>query len=296
MTASVTCFILGIRSNFRGDSLIKTLRNYGIDVEVHYGIDASKNRTYLATRIDQRASILLQRREMGLTEVACALGHMEIWQRFMEQGEQWALVCEDDAVILENPSILFPALTAIKGAAIMQLNRSIPEDKTIYLNKKIEVTGATVSTRKISLIRKLNFSSGAYGYLINRDAAGIALETSKERKIINILDWPYLWRHKVDFWEPSVDLVGHQGESIIDSDRAAHLASLHQKVSESSAIRIRIRDFLSNLLGIPAWKFHGLGYPGRIVYFNNVIMPFRRRYILLRSLATKRFRSGKPES
>jgi len=44
-------------------------------------------------------------------EVGCALSHTYVWRDFLESGEEWALVAEDDALI--HPSMLLKKPAAL---------------------------------------------------------------------------------------------------------------------------------------------------------------------------------------
>jgi GR25 family glycosyltransferase involved in LPS biosynthesis len=285
---AVGCYVLGLESNFRGDALIHELERLGIDVQIHYGINATQSRDYLANCVDQAASLLLQDREMGMSEVACALGHLSIWRKIANGEPNWTFVFEDDAVVLEDISILLSSLTEIHEPTIVQLNRSISLDRTIYRKDRIEIKDSTVEGQTVFLVKKLNFSSGGYGYLMNKQAAKVAVESSRGRKVINIADWPYLWRHKVSFWEPTIDFVKHEGESIIDVDRWVLLNDLHLRTPDNYSVRDRLKLIAPNLLGIRAWKFHRLGYPAHLLYFNSVIIPLMRRLLIAKGKLTRK--------
>lgn len=278
---SVACFVLGVKGKFRGESLIQDLTELGISAQIFFGIDASENRDFLETQVNQEGSLLLQGRKLGLGEVACSLGHLGIWRAFLKTDQSWALVFEDDAKLIEDITNLLDSLSSFENPTIVQLHRSIPEDKTILLRKRIQIAGSDKAAPQAWILRKMNFSSGAYAYLMNRSAAKIAVAISENQKIINITDWPYLWRHKVNFWETSIGFVGYSGNSLLDLDRAPLLTALAQQTTKSSPPMRRLLAFMINLLGIPSWKFHRMGYPGRIIYYINVLMPFKRRLILL---------------
>ncbi|MEI9906789.1 MAG: glycosyltransferase family 25 protein [Actinomycetota bacterium] len=268
---TLACFVLGLKNRFRGTELINDLTEKGFDPEIVYGVDASTDSSQLLDKVDHAASRLLQGRNLSLGEVACSLGHLSIMEKFLGGSEEWALIFEDDVVLASDPKAILPYLSEISGPTVIQLHRSIPDDKTVLSRRRISIGTS------YQLISKLNFSSGAYAYLMNREAAQIAVNSSAGKRIINIPDWPYLWRHKVKFWELSVNLAGYQGESLLDPDRKSESEVLHSTHHKRVRKINRALTFLKNVVGIPSYKFHRLGYPGWIVYYNNVIMPFRRR-------------------
>jgi len=280
------CFVLGIRSRFRGEELIADLESQGLAPRRVFGIDASVlNDQQLSGMVDQQASRMIPGRELSLGEVACALGHQEIYSQFLDGEEPWALILEDDAVLVEDIKCVVDQLSKFQNPTIVQLHGTRAGPRGIFLLGKITATKDNGLNSEIAIVRKLEGTYGAYGYLINRSAAEIVIRESEGQKIISYADWPFLWRNKVEFWETSTDFVKHSGKSQIDSDNGG--LKRDQLFSDSGSGRIsrRIISFAVNFSTISSWRFRRLGYPAPTFYFNKVIMPLKRRGVRLEQAA-----------
>lgn len=98
-------YILGIKRNFRGESLFQTLKEVGLNVEIVWGLD-SKNLDISTEYIDHEKSMFLYGRELTASEIACTRGHKMIADKARVDNVDFAVILEDDVVINDTEVIL----------------------------------------------------------------------------------------------------------------------------------------------------------------------------------------------
>lgn len=275
---SIPSFILGMKDKFRGEKLMVDLSVMGFPAQVVYGVDAQLvDPEILALQVDQAAVRMLLKRELSLGEIACAIGHREMYERFLATESPWALMLEDDCVLLRDLNQLVPELPYFDAPTVLQLQVCNVKIPTIVVKQKKIGSGSSSTPSSVILNKKFESSHGSFAYFINRGAAEIAVTQMRGRRIISYADWPFLWKDKVDFWEPSVDFASFEGESFIDPIRKAlYIEQKGHHRAENSASR-RLIGYLSNLFMVQTIQFSRLGYPARTFYVNRVIYPLVRR-------------------
>ena len=113
-------------------------------------------------------------RSMGAGHVACARSHYRAMQALVDCGAPAALILEDDVEVGEEIPALISSLEWWPGGhGLVKLESAIAPDRRIWLGPAV---GATPSGRALRPI--MHNHLGAYGYLIDHDAALEALETA----------------------------------------------------------------------------------------------------------------------
>ncbi len=267
-------FVLGVPGRYRGTALEGDLVAQGIPFDVIPGADA---RTWtandLARLYSARAAQVVCHRQLAATEVACAVGHQKMIEALLELGDQWAMLLEDDARILQPLAPLLAALHQLPDAPIVvQLGgygASMPHEEPV------EFDGGR-------LWRQPRPVFGAHAYLMNRRAALTAERAYRNRRVDSPADWPFCWWRAVQFWRPDAKLAQQQGEiSLIRADRMAHRAAGGQARGLLSEVGMG----LLQLIGVSAAYGRAQGLPFRWLYRRDVVEGRRR---LRRRLAPPR--------
>ena len=151
------------------------------------------------------------------SEVGCFLSHRKCWQALIDSAEQWALIMEDDIELSsEAVSYMRNESWIPDGVSIVQLHvfRNYPKILSHKIAKPLD------SGRK--LIRQYRPAPmGCQAYLINREAAALAIELSKKipAPVDDFLCQPYSsFRQRFETWtlSPAVVRPKSNVESTID--------------------------------------------------------------------------------
>ena len=108
------------------------------------------------------------------------------------------------------------------------------------------------------------------GYLINRNAAEIALSRITGRKITSTSDWPMRWKYKVEFYQSRT--------TMIESDALTSLIGEtgERVIKVPSVLRLVVR--IIRLSGIPS-LLAGLSNENALDHYKDlVIFPIRLRF------------------
>ena len=109
---------------------------------------------------------------MGAGHVACARSHYRAMQALVDCGASAALILEDDVEVGEEVPALIASLKWWPGEyGLVKLESAIAPDRRLWLGPTV---GATPSGRALRPI--MHNHLGAYGYLIDYDAALEVLE------------------------------------------------------------------------------------------------------------------------
>lgn len=107
-------------------------------------------------------------REMTHGEIACALSHIGVYQRILEEGHRHALVLEDDALLGESVPQVLSALSALMQADSPDVVLLNHVDKyTNWGRKSLAVAGNS----DVRLVKRYGQWWRAHGYFLTRAAA-----------------------------------------------------------------------------------------------------------------------------
>jgi GR25 family glycosyltransferase involved in LPS biosynthesis len=261
----VCAFILGVERAFRGTELFAQVLKVIPNTSLHFGIDAKDERDFLSSRVSQFKSFLNHGRKLTLGEVACFIGHHEIYREFLNTPSQWCLVLEDDAVIRDLPTDLIHELIQVDSPIIVNLF-----SENYYTQKNLAKTIYTNDRKTLTFTKFLKPGTMCIGYLINRNAAEIALSRMTGRKVTSTSDWPMRWKYKVEFYQSCT--------TMIDSDELTSLIedSGERVIKVPSVLRLVVRIF--RLSGIPS-LLAGISNENAIDHYRDlVIFPIRLRF------------------
>jgi len=276
-------YILGVEARFRGGQLIKKIQSDGYSCEIVWGEDA-RDRTRELSRVSRCLSKFVNNREISIGEYCCAIGHQRILKTFLNSGQSWALILEEDANILEDISLIEELTkdrkepTILHLAGIDHILRSTQEE-TFWLR---EAHSEKLTRGDIVLFRVVGNAYGAFGFLINRDAAKIAVAGNSRLKFPQLADWPSTWRYRINFFltdKPFISVETSGSELVGDRSKLLNLSlSIHKSI-----IIFKFRGWLRLVLNVlliePAFKFL-LGLSFRSVIHENLYLYLYSRLLI----------------
>jgi glycosyl transferase family 25 len=90
--------ILGLKANFRGEDLVQKVKALGITPEIIWGIPVAEiGIERLSNYANQEQARYITGRNLTVQEISCALGHLEMYESFLNSGKRFALFLEEDA-------------------------------------------------------------------------------------------------------------------------------------------------------------------------------------------------------
>jgi len=276
-------YILGVEARFRGEHLLEKIKGNGYSCEIIWGEDALDRPRGLSL-ISRFQSKFVNNREISIGEYCCAIGHQRILKTFLASGQSWALILEEDANILEDISLIEdltknkPGPTIMHLAGIEHILQSTQEE-TFWLR---EVRTEMLADEEIVLFRVVGNAFGAFGFLINREAAKIAVAGNRRLKFPQLADWPSTWRYKIKFFisDKAFISVESKGSELV-GDRSK-LLNLSRRTQKSGFI-LKLRGWLklvSNVFLIePSFKsLFGLSF--RSVIHENLYLYLNSRLLI----------------
>ena len=246
-------YVLGLPEAFRGEPLVASLVAQGIEPVVVWGDDASAWTSADLRRVYSRAAArVVSHRDLTPGEVACALGHRAMMAAFVDDGDPWALLMEDDARIVRDLDPLITLLPTLpERPIVIQLDwrRGLTDDPAE------EPEAGTPELR-----RQDQPVYGGYGYLMNRSAALVALRAYARHRVDSTADWPFGWSHLIDFRLPQTPYVEHPRSYEGSTLQTQRRQSIVDSSARPRALRM-VRGSL-RLTGVAALygRLHGVSF------------------------------------
>jgi hypothetical protein len=270
-------YVLGLEDGFRGAELRDFLVRSQFDTKIVFGIHGSNlPPDVLASVYSRRRSARIMKRELTPEEVACVIGHRRIYQEFAQTGEEWALILEEDSVpagdfLLDQVQLKNfsePMIVCLQGVA------SLLSQFSQFPHLVHGVTELSANDKSLSVYSVKGNIQGAYAYLMNRQAALIALNSY--RTIDSAADWPYAWRSKIAFHLTDHSQFGVRLEgSLIDQGRAEKLRLADFQL-KNTGIHTFVNRFTTifGLIGFFSTISFFQGYGFRQDYRERFVVPF----------------------
>lgn len=168
-----TTYIVNLKENIdRRDAMERQLENANLNyqfIEAVKGADLTDEQ--IKSKVQDYPDCLLTKGEIG-----CALSHINIYQKMVNDSIEYALVLEDDAVVPENLEKTINEL----------IQQDIKQNRNVYLLS--EVISYIENKKLHSNIYSAYHACGTHGYLINLKAA---------KKLLSVLN-PI--RYEADMW------------------------------------------------------------------------------------------------
>lgn len=213
------CYILARNGEPRNRNLLANCQDLGFDSKVVNGFDGQKLSNSLLLDICNESRIqCIYGRTLTGGEIACSLGHFEIYRQFAELGEKWCLVLEDDVEVLGNIQELLVNL------------EKMPRKPNI-ITMRIINRGPIVSKLCKQTIgdfeRILNAPYGTSAYFINDLAVKMIINKYKDKKIDSVADWPVAALPYLRFWICNINVLREEiAPSNLENERLIKSANL----------------------------------------------------------------------
>jgi GR25 family glycosyltransferase involved in LPS biosynthesis len=250
--ADFNTYIIGVPGRYRGLNLEKRLVTEKISFFKIAGVDGSTMGTsdYLQESCPHISKKILGR-VLTKGEVCCAVAHEKAYESFLQGAAGWALILEDDCEL--NPRLfnftLYSELNSAVPTIIQLYGSAIYAEQVArwpWMRGKIL---KEVKTKELLRIRRFwELPQGTYGYLINREAAKLAVRSMRGGKHITTADWPVQWREKVTYMITRDPVVfTNDISSLLEAERElARETEISNSISEDLS-RIAERSFSSPL-------------------------------------------------
>jgi GR25 family glycosyltransferase involved in LPS biosynthesis len=160
LKSSVTVFILGLENKFRGNELHKVLLNHGLKVVIFFGFDGNTSQIPQDWRDDKR-SLRLYRKILSNQEIACSFGHKSMFDLAVKENSDYSLFLEDDVTCVSIRKF---------EKFISKVNIEKPEIWIFPATSEKIHSGVKFSSSVRTFIEKQSIPSGAFAYLMNRQA------------------------------------------------------------------------------------------------------------------------------
>jgi len=97
-------FVLSLKGSSRLITIKKNIKNFCLRFKVIYGVDGRKlkNNNFLDSIYDRSRAESSIGRKMLYTEIACAYGHLKIYNQIIKKKISQAIILEDDIAISKD--------------------------------------------------------------------------------------------------------------------------------------------------------------------------------------------------
>lgn len=267
--------VLGLKTNFRGEELVRKVETLGLSPEIIWGIPAEEiGFERLLNYADQRQARYITGRDLTAHEISCALGHLEMYESFLNSGKAFALFMEEDADFDVNIEQILEIEFPQNDSVILQIGGLLdPQLLPNPFPATFPKTGEAF--RNVNgILRCLQHPVYAHGYIMNRAAALEAVHLMRGRKINSPADFPFVWRSSIPFYITVKPIVWQrEGASSIEGDR--NILEKNRGVSSVFERRLRRVAALSPFSLYRGWK---LGLSGRAVVREKLFYYLLSRY------------------
>ena len=264
-------YVIHMAHPTRNPLLVRDLESAGIQVTLVEAIRGSSlGRSFLAREVDQRGAWWHQGAKLSAGQVGCALSHRKAYRMANIDGASWALIVEDDAIVLPG----FRLWTE-------ELESFVPEQPTIVTFLSIGRHSAkrdrsnAHTTSPAGVLRALKWApASAVCYAINPSARQLALESTD--RLFTRADWP-LWSTKVNFFLAVPGGIAHL-HSVSTLDDAAPSPSgvvrAFRGLSKASGASFLISP--EPYRGAPSAYWRHSVFPSLDWWFSRALFAFRR--------------------
>jgi GR25 family glycosyltransferase involved in LPS biosynthesis len=273
----LNAYVLGLEEKFRGNQLLDDLAKNDVTFEVVYGISQKEVPKELFDQyVDQKRAKFLQGRELTFGEFSCALGHLEMIERFLDSNLRLGLFLEDDAIID------FGAVENIL-AQVIETDRPFVLQLGGYFDSRLRpspfpvhhLSRDQIFQKNIYVMRCLRYPTYAHGYLLSRNAAEFIVKSMRARKIDSPADFPFAWRNRIPFYISILPAIRQaQGESFLQEERN----QLESLIKRPHKISRRFTVIYNHTL-LPVIYGKKLGLSGRDLFIERIVNYWLQKFI-----------------
>jgi glycosyl transferase family 25 len=272
-----TIQVLTLLNSERISQVVSQAKTLGLEFNFCFGLKGSDlTMSRFKAMAPKKLSVFMLGRELAKNELACVLGHLKIYRKFLDDPSvDWCLVLEDDALV--SPQII----------ELLNVISELPSNSIIHLapqknlaNYILEEASILSINREYKLFRVLDFIPRTHGYFIDRQAANAAVRLSHNEKFYFTADWPLTWIRDINFWVTDEILCSTNefGSDIAQErellENSAPKAGFVKRLSTKRGI-----NWIVNGIGISAIYGRILGIPVRITYRELFLIPLKRRFL-----------------
>ena len=204
-------FVLSFKGSSRLIKIKNNLTKLGLPFKVIYGIDGRKfeNNYFLDSVYNKYKAELSIGRKMLYTEIACAYGHLKIYNEIVKKKLQNAIILEDDIIVSKNFKDWVEKNFFLKEYDLLAFIA------TSGFIKKISVF------EKFCIFKFISHFYSTSAYQINIKTCKKIIRVSKN-KVIGFADWPInLVKHniKAAIITPFLVMLSDQQYTYVKNDR-----------------------------------------------------------------------------
>ncbi|MAQ36091.1 glycosyltransferase family 25 protein [Thioclava sp. UBA3469] len=150
------------------------------------------------------ANVLRMKRSLTPGEIACYLGHRRIWAKMLDDGEEFALVCEDDFKVLDDDGF--------RSALAAARNR---EDWAVlkFFDFRPKPIWNSIPLGRLSMVDYKYPAAGAVCYLVRASGAEAMLRRKKIFRPVDV-DFQYCWEFGITVRSVHPNPVGEMAENL----------------------------------------------------------------------------------
>lgn len=202
-------YVIGMRSNFRGATLLSKLQDLGLQVEVIWGCEITELPPASSTAL--KLQKIMYGRFLTLGERACNRAHAKAIKRAYENSSDISIILEDDAQI-PDAQLLVETLTLYHKFRKPTLTNLFHHESLRFGNFK----GAPKDTEKVVFSRILSIPTATVGYALNRQAVEYIMTKIDEPANKEMqADYPIYYGDNIQFKIVSPKLIEHN--YVVDS-------------------------------------------------------------------------------
>lgn len=195
--SKIPIYVVSIKDSPRKKSIEQELKNYSFTY-IDAVVGADKNKDYINNINNQEWVKKRYKRKLSPGEIGCALSHIKIYQKMIENDIEWAMIFEDDISIREN----------IKS--LLTISRNLLKKNTLYIlgaqqHLDSEKMIITLKRKNLKIDENIifydTFLSSKYiyrtaAYLIHKDVAKKILNFTNQKFCIAD-DWYIFHKYKI---------------------------------------------------------------------------------------------------
>jgi GR25 family glycosyltransferase involved in LPS biosynthesis len=269
--------VLGVRKQFRGESLVRALHEQRLSPRIIDGVDS---RTLSPNFVDLLSSVkpaqLLGFPALSIPEISCSAGHLYLYQWAYFMGIDWLLVLEDDVTLLKNPISLLDCISKIDGPVLISLQQpEISSAQNGFSAREIRVKESSLKCE--SLQRLLEPRLQTCSYLINSAAIQKLYQRNKRIGLAFRADWPITIYPGIKFFvtkEPYFSHPESRDKSLIYGSRIFSSATLAQ----SNDLASRTIGKILRASAVTSIRLKLSGVPFFSSYYYTTVLPLRKKW------------------
>lgn len=204
-------FIINLKeSTDRRQYMINEMKKTNLEYEFFDAVNG-KTLSNIGAIYDKDKAIKEADGELTLGEIGCAMSHLLLYKKMMDENIERALILEDDIIIEKDFNIIFEKLDHLEiSNSVILLGQSSPHLKRKIYKKRMD--------SHYTLRRIFDSGCGTYGYIIDVAAAGKLYGFNYPIKYAADM-WHTFWKFiKIYILEPYLINFDKNALSIIDSE------------------------------------------------------------------------------